>query len=101
MTSRMTSLDLFEQFDCLNDLLIAEAEIPNAHKATVLPTPRSKGRLSSFVNSGWGVAIVCALVAASVMSASSAQIRLTTRSTLPSTAGTGCPKAMDAMAPAV
>ena len=67
MTSRMTSLDLFEQFDCLNDLLIAEAEIPDAHKATVLPTPRSKGRLSSFVNSGWGVAIVCALVAVSVM----------------------------------
>ncbi len=68
MTSRMTSLDLFEKFDGLNDLFIAEAEIPEAHKsAAVLPTPRQKGRFSQFMTSGWGVAIICALVAVSVM----------------------------------
>ena len=68
MTNRMTSLDLFEQFDGLNDLFIAEAEIPEAHRsAVILPTPKQKGRFSQFINSGWGVAIICALVAVSVM----------------------------------
>ncbi len=68
MTNRMTSLDLFEKFDGLNDLFIIEAEIPEAHNsAAVLPTPRQKGRFSQFINSGWVVAIICALVAVSVM----------------------------------
>lgn len=68
MTNRMTSLDLFEQFDGLNDCFIAEAEIPEAHRsAVILPIPRQKGRFSQFINSGWGVAIICALVAVSVM----------------------------------
>ena len=68
MTNRMTSLDLFEQFDGLNDLFIAEAEIPEAHRsAVILSTPRQKGRFSQFINSGWGVAIICTLVAVSVM----------------------------------
>ena len=41
------------------------------------------------------------LVSGRVMSLPSPVMRLTTRSTLPSTAGTGRPKAMEAMAPAV
>lgn len=68
MTKRMTSLDLFEKLDGLNDLYIAEGEIPEAHlSATVLPAPRPKRKFSRVLNSGWGVAIVCALVAVSVM----------------------------------
>lgn len=68
MTNRMTSLDLFEKLDGLSDMYIAEAEILDAPlSATVLPTPRRKGRFSQFMNSGWGVAIICALVAVSVM----------------------------------
>lgn len=64
----MTSLDLFEKFDGLNDRYIAEAEIPDAHlRATVASTPHRKGGFSRFFNSGWGVAVICALVAVSVM----------------------------------
>ena len=68
MTNNMTSLDLFEQFDGLNDLFVAEAEIPEAHKSVaILPAPRQKRRFAQFINSSWGVAIICALVAVSVM----------------------------------
>ena len=42
-----------------------------------------------------------AFVSGRRMSPSSPVMRETTRSTLPSTAGTGMPKAMEAMAPAV
>ena len=41
------------------------------------------------------------LVSARVMSPVSPVMRVTTRNTLPSTAGTSSPKAMEAMAPAV
>ncbi len=68
MKKRMRSLDLFEKFDGLNDLYIAEAEISEAHTAAAaLPMPRQTGRFSHFMNSGWGVAAVCALVAIGVM----------------------------------
>ena len=46
-------------------------------------------------------AVIFFFMAGEVMSPSSPVMRAVTRSTLPSTAGTGRPKAMEAMAPAV
>ena len=68
MTNPMTSLDLFEKFDGLDDQFISEAEIPDAHLAAkVLPMSGHKSKFSQIINSGWGVAIICVLVAVSVM----------------------------------
>ena len=52
-------------------------------------------------STAWRAVRIRALVSGRAMSPPSPLMRATTRSTLPSTAGTGTPKAMEAMAPAV
>ena len=62
----MSGLDVFEKMTNVNDRFIEEAaEMPNPEQA-VVKTSRWE-RFSHFMNSGWGVAMICCLVAAAVM----------------------------------
>ncbi|MBQ9781145.1 MAG: hypothetical protein IJW00_09400 [Clostridia bacterium] len=62
----MSGLDIFEKMTNVNDRFIEEAaEMPNPEQA-VVKTSRWE-RFSHFMNSGWGVAMICCLVAAAVM----------------------------------
>ena len=69
--SRMDeALRLFEELDGLNDAFIEEGMLPDA---AVTPARRSRERgnnpFARFANSGWGVAILCAVVSLSVLTA--------------------------------
>lgn len=62
----MSGLDIFEKMTNVNDRFIEEAaEMPNPELA-VVKTSRWE-RFSHFMNSGLGVAMICCLVAAAVM----------------------------------
>lgn len=69
--SRMDeALRLFEELDGLNDTFIEEGMLPDS---AVTPARRSRERGNNpfirFANSGWGVAILCAVVSLSVLTA--------------------------------
>ncbi|MBE6586159.1 MAG: hypothetical protein E7645_06510 [Ruminococcaceae bacterium] len=62
----MSGLDIFEKMTNVNDKFIEEAaEMPN-QELEVVRISRWE-RFSNFMNSGWGVAMICCLVAAAVM----------------------------------
>ena len=62
----MSGSDIFEKMTNVNDRFIEEAaEMPNPEQA-VVKTSRWE-RFSHFMNSGWGVAMICCLVAMSVL----------------------------------
>ena len=67
----MNGITAFEAMSNVSDSLIMEAaEKLGAWDASAMRAPREKkapGAFSRFMNSGWGVAAVCALVAVSVM----------------------------------
>ena len=63
---RITAETAFEAFGQINDAYIMDAE--KAFDRAVIDKPhRTPSRFSAFLSSSWGVAIVCALVAVSVM----------------------------------
>ncbi len=62
----MSGFEIFEKMTNVNDRFIEEAaEMPNP-ELEVINVSRRK-RFSHFLNSGWGVAMICCLVAAAVM----------------------------------
>ena len=61
----MKSLNIASTFTNINELYIAEAaEMP--YEAAVIPVEKRKNGFVRFINSGWGVAMLCALVAVAV-----------------------------------
>lgn len=62
----MSGFEIFEKITGINDRFIEEAaEMPSPELA-VVKTSRWE-RFSHFINSGWGVAMICAIVAVGVM----------------------------------
>ncbi len=61
----MKGITAFEAIGNLNDAFIMSAVLPN--DAFPAPTANSPSAFRRFINSSWGVAAVCALVAVSVM----------------------------------
>ncbi len=91
------ALRLFEELDGLNDAFIEEGMLPDASAAPARRTrERGNNPFLRFANSGWGVAIICAVVSLGVLTAI---VRLGVRSG--NQAGDGIPpNAPDNHAPA-
>ena len=61
----MKTLNIASTFTNINELYVAEAaEMP--YEAAVIPMEKRKNGFVRFINSGWGVAMLCALVAVAV-----------------------------------
>ncbi len=61
----MKTLNIASTFTNINELYVAEAaEMP--YEAAVIPVEKRKNGFVRFINSGWGVAMLCALVAVAV-----------------------------------
>ncbi len=71
MSQYESALRLFEELDGLDDAFIEEGMLPDAAAVTPLRGrtlhPKGKNPFLRFVNSGWGVAMLCAVVSVSVL----------------------------------